>query len=102
MELHIEEKAAELRDAGLSDSHARAEARRRFGNVGCEQEDSRAVWIARWMSDFAQDISFASCTFRKQPGFTAVAVLSSALVIGACATIFGIANVALLQPLPVE
>src|ERR1700676_4415182 len=57
---------------------------------------------ARCISDLAQDISFAARTFRKEPGFTAVAVLSSALGIGACSTIFGIANVALFRPLSGE
>src|ERR1700674_3929571 len=86
----------------MPERDARTKAQREFGNALHKMEESRAVWIARWMSDLAQDLSFASRTFRKRPGFTAVAVLSSALGIGACATIFGIANVALLQPLPVE
>jgi predicted permease len=102
METHLSLKAAELMESGMSQREARNEALRRFGNLAHKMEESRSVWIARWITDLAQDLSFAARTFRKQPGFTAVAVLSSALGIGACTTIFGIANVALLRPLPVE
>jgi predicted permease len=102
MESHLAMKIAELKEAGMAEAEARGEAQRRFGNVTHKMEESRTVWIARWMSDLVQDFSFAARTFRKQPGFTAVAVISSALGIGACATIFGIANVALLRPLAVE
>jgi predicted permease len=102
IETHLAMKAAELMEAGMTEPDARNEARRRFGNLAHKMEESRSVWIARWIGDLAQDLTFAARTFRKQPGFTAVAVLSSALGIGACATIFSIANVALFQPLPVE
>ncbi len=102
MESHKAMKVADLTEAGMTERDAHSKAQRDFGNALHKMEESRAVWIARWMSDVAQDVSFAARTFRKQPGFTAVAVLSSALGIGACSTIFGIANVALFRPLPVE
>lgn len=95
-------KADELREAGMTEGDARNEARRQFGNVTKKMEDSRSTWIARWMSDLAQDAAFAIRTFRKQRAFAAVAVISSALGIGACATIFGIANFAMLRPLEVQ
>ena len=102
IEAHLAMKTAGLMENGMTESDARAEARRRFGNLTHTLEDSRAVWIARWLSDLLHDLAFAARTFRAQPAFTAVAVLSSALGIGACATIFGIANVALFRPLPVD
>ena len=39
MELHLAEKAAELEADGLTTEHARAEARRRFGNVGLKHDE---------------------------------------------------------------
>ena len=101
MELHMEEVAEELREQGMSAADARAEARRRFGNVGAAQEDARGVWIARWWSDFWQDVRYGARGLLRDKGFTAVAALSAALGIGACTTVFSIVNFALFRPLPV-
>jgi predicted permease len=102
MKIHLEMKTQELMEDGMTESDARSAARRQFGNSTLRQEESRGTWIARWWSDLAQDTAYAARTLRKQPGFAAVAVLSAALGIGACSTIFGIANFALFRPLPVS
>lgn len=102
MEIHLEMRIQELRESGMAESDASSAARRGFGNLTLQQEESRGTWIARWLSDLAQDVVFAARTLRKQPGFASVAVLSAALGIGACSTIFSIANFALFRPLPVD
>ncbi|MDP9222612.1 MAG: ABC transporter permease [Actinomycetota bacterium] len=102
MEIHLEMKTQELLDCGVTESDARAAARRQFGNLTLQHEESRELWIARWGSDLIQDTVFAARTIRRQPGFAAVASLSAALGIGACSMIFGIANHALFRPLPVD
>ncbi len=102
MEFHLELKAQEFMEDGLTESDARSAARREFGNVTLKQEEARGVWIACWLSDLVQDCVFAIRTMRKQPGFAAVAILSSAFGIGACSLMFGIANFALFRPLPAE
>src|ERR1039458_1041881 len=50
MELHLAEKAAELQADGMTPECARAEARRRFGNVGLKHEESREIWMTRFLS----------------------------------------------------
>jgi predicted permease len=102
MEIHLEMKTRELMEDGMAESDARSAAQRQFGNTTLRQEESRGTWIARWPSDLVQDTVYAARTVRKQPGFAAVALLSAALGIGACSTIFGIANFALFHPLPVS
>lgn len=67
-----------------------------------KQEESREVWIVRWINDLIQDTAFAVRMISKQPGFTAVAALSAALGIGACSAIFAIANHAMFRSLPVD
>src|ERR1017187_7572443 len=102
METHLEMKTRELMGDGMTESDARGAARRQFGNPTLKQEEARGTWIARWLSDLAQDSVFAVRTVRKQPGFAAFAILSAALGIGSCSMLFGIANFALFRPLPVD
>lgn len=101
MELHLEEKTAEMRDRGLPEAEARAEARRRFGNFGLKQEESREIWIARYWWDFWQDLRYGARSLRHNPAFAAVGILSAAFGIGACSTIFSMVNFAVFRPLPV-
>src|SRR5438552_19198994 len=79
MELHLAEKAAELEADGMTPECARAEARRRFGNVGLKHEDSRESWMTRFLSELGQDIRCGCSTMTAVKGFSGVAVWLMAL-----------------------
>ena len=101
MELHVAEKAAELEADGMTAEHARAEAHRRFGNVGLKHEESQEIWIKRFWSELGQDVRYGCRTMTANKAFSALAVLSLALGIGANTAIFSLMESILLRSLPV-
>src|SRR5438552_13803061 len=101
MELHLAEKAAELEADGMTEERARAEARRQFGNVGLKQEESREIWMTRFLPELGQDIRYGCRTMTANKAFSAMAVLSLALGIGANTAIYSFMESILLRSLPV-
>jgi putative ABC transport system permease protein len=105
---HLEARVQELVDRGWTREAAAREAARQFGSPAetaayCRNLDihtERHVRLSRFVDEFRQDLSYTIRTFVAQPAFTAVALLTIALGIGATTLVFSVVYRSLLAPLP--
>src|SRR5688572_13507857 len=105
---HLEMRARELIEQGMSPDEARQQAALAFGDVGSIRSDLRHERADRndelerrdWWQALRMDVGYAVRSLRKNPGFTAATIATLALGVGATISVFTVVNGVLVRPLP--
>src|SRR5687768_1182830 len=102
LRVHVEMAAEDARRRGLDAGDAVRAARIEAGGATATMEALRDQGGLPWLNNLARDARYGLRTLRRDPGFTAAAVVSLALGIGASAGIFSLLDQVLLRQLPVR
>src|SRR5262245_15577780 len=99
LQYHIDRRVTDLIHSGLPEAEARRRAALELAQV---REEVRDIWLTRWLRDFVYDLRLSARSFLRSPSFTATAVLSLALGIGATTALYSLIDQVVLRALPVD
>jgi predicted permease len=102
LDLHLRLLEEEYLAKGVGPSDARRLARREFGNPAVFQDASRDLFSFHPIEDLIRDLRYAGREMRRSAGFTAIAVGSLAVGIGAATATFAVTEAVMMRPLPVR
>ncbi|MBV9400445.1 MAG: ABC transporter permease [Bryobacterales bacterium] len=100
LRVHLNMATQERLERGETPAKAAAAARREFGNEALIRETTRQMWGWSGLELVLRDLKFALRQLRRNPGFTAMAILSLGLGVGANTAIFSLVKAMLIAPLP--
>jgi predicted permease len=100
LRFHIEQYAEDLMRAGASNAEAYRRAEMELGGLNSVKENCREARGLLFLDEIGRDAKFAARLLRRSPAFTATALLTLALCLGANLTIFAVIDAILVRPLP--
>ncbi|MEO8431148.1 MAG: ABC transporter permease [Acidobacteriota bacterium] len=101
LRFHLEQQIDEGIAAGLTPEEARAQAMRAMGGLDQRKEEMRDARRVHWLTDFVDDVRYATRSLRRTPGLTVFVVVTIALGIGMTATPFSMLDALVFRPYPV-
>lgn len=101
LRFHLEHKIEEGVASGLSPEEARRRALRAMDGLEQRKEEIRDARRVHWLTDFLDDVRFATRSLGRAPGLTALVVITLALGVGMTSTPFSMVDALIFRPYPV-